>query len=238
MKKLSKAIVMASAMTAGLAAVNTAQAADVEVSASAGVSNMYLWRGLDLGQGSAMVDGSLDVAMGGAYAGMWVGSGDFGSGQEYDLYLGYAGEAGDFSYDVSVVTYVYPGSSFGLVDEDDDGTPDGLTEESEGTTFDYSEYTVGVGYMGASLSYTGSMGAEGSDDYIYIALGYGYDAYSVTVGIADDEDSADDYTHVDFSYAVNDSLSFTFSKIVDMDEDDSMDDDLKVALYYSLPVEL
>jgi len=82
------------------------------------------------------------------------------------------------------------------------------------------------------------MGAEGSDDYSYIALGYGYDAYSVTVGIADDEDSADDYTHVDFSYAVNDSLSFTFSKIVDMDEDDSMDDDLKVALYYSLPVEL
>jgi len=56
MKKLSKAIVLASAMTAGLAAVNTAQAADVEVSASAGVSNMYLWRGLDLGYGAAMVE--------------------------------------------------------------------------------------------------------------------------------------------------------------------------------------
>ena len=92
--------------------------------------------------------------------------------------------------------------------------------------------------MGASLSYTGSMGAESSDDYSYITLGYGYDAYSVMVGISDDEGSEADYTHVDLSYAVNDNLSFTLSKIVDMDEDDSYDDDLKVAFYYSLPVEL
>ena len=227
MKKLSKAIVLASAMTAGLAAVNTAQAADVEVSASAGVSNMYLWRGLDLGYGAAMVDGSLDIAMGGAYAGVWTASGYSSWGSEYDLYVGYAGEVEDFSYDVMLVTYTYP-SSAGGADQPD----------SEGNTFDFSEYIISLGYMGASLSYTGSMGAESSDDYSYITLGYGYDAYSVMVGISDDEGSEADYTHVDLSYAVNDNLSFTLSKIVDMDEDDSYDDDLKVAFYYSLPVEL
>ena len=231
MKKLSQAIVLAGAMTAGLAAVNTAQAADVELSASAGVSNMYLWRGLDLGQGSAMVDGSLDVAVGGAYAGMWVGSGDVNYGQEYDLYVGYAGEAGDFSYDVSAATYSYPGSD---------------AANGEGNTFDLSEFTIGLGYMGASLSYTGPLAGDGNDDYSYISLGYGYDAYSVMVGIVDDPDNfggsndpeADGYTHVDFSYAVNDNLSFTFSKIVDMANDESYDDDLKVSLYYSLPIEM
>ncbi len=234
MKKLSQAIVLAGAMTAGLTAVNTAQAADVEVSAAAGVSNMYLWRGLDLGQGSAMVDASLDVAMGGLYAGTWIGSGDAAMGQEYDLYVGYAGEAGDFSYDVSVATYTYPGA-------------DGATgADLEGTTFDYSEYTVGLGYMGASFSYTGSLGSESSDDYSYIALGYGYDAYSVALGISDDDGEDADYIHLDLSYAINDNLSFTLSKVVDKtdaeDFDDptstEVDDDLKVAFYYSLPVEL
>lgn len=226
MKKLSQAIVLAGAMTAGLAAVNTAQAADVEISASAGVSNMYLWRGQDLGQGSAMVDGSLDVAVGGAYAGMWVGSGDVNYGQEYDLYVGYAGEVGDFSYDVSAATYTYPG-----YDMEND-------VDSEGNTFDLSEFTIGLGYMGASFSYTGPLAGDGNDDYSYMTLGYGYDAYSVMIGMADDEGSEADYTHVDVGYAFNDNLSFTLSKIVDMDEDDSMDDDLKVSLYYSLPIEM
>ncbi|MDK2778127.1 MAG: TorF family putative porin [Pseudomonadota bacterium] len=225
MKKLSQAIVLAGAMTAGLAAVNTAQAADVEISASAGVSNMYLWRGTDLGQGSAMVDGSLDVAMGGLYGGVWIGSGDSGAGQEYDLYVGYAGEAGDFSYDISAVTYTYPGESL------EDG-------DREGNTFELSEYTIGLGYQFVSFSYTGPLAGDGNDDYSYITLGAGYDAYSLTIGFADDEGSEADYTHVDVGYAFNDNLSFTLSKIVDMDEDDSYDDDLKVAFYYSLPIEM
>lgn len=224
MKKLSQAIVLAGAMTAGLAAVNTAQAADVELSASAGVSNMYLWRGLELGDpGVPMIDASLDVAMGGLYAGTWIGSGDTSAGQEYDLYVGYAGEVGDFSYDISAATYVYPG---------------GATEGGEGNTFDLSEYTIGLGYQFVSFSYTGPLAGDGNDDYSYITLGAGYDAYSLTIGFADDEGSEADYTHVDVGYAFNDNLSFTLSKIVDMDEDDSYDDDLKVAFYYSLPIEM
>lgn len=228
MKKLSQAIVLAGAMTAGLAAVNTAQAADVEISASAGVSNMYLWRGTDLGQGSAMVDGSLDVAMGGLYGGVWIGSGDSGAGQEYDLYVGYAGEAGDFSYDISAVTYTYPGESL------EDG-------DREGNTFELSEYVIGLGYMGASFSYTAPLADDGQGDYQYITLGYGVGAFSGVIGYNDQDTdyvAKGDYTHVDLTYAMTDNLSFTASKIVDMENDDAWDDDMRFAFYYSLPIEM
>jgi uncharacterized protein (TIGR02001 family) len=75
MKKLSQAIALAGVMTAGLAAVSTAQA-EVEVSASATVASMYLWRGKDLGNGAAAVSGDLTVSASGAYAGVWTSSGD------------------------------------------------------------------------------------------------------------------------------------------------------------------
>ena len=72
MKKLSQAIALAGVMTAGLTAVSTAQA-EVEVSASASVANMYLWRGQDLSGSSGVpaVSGDLTVSASGAYAGVW-----------------------------------------------------------------------------------------------------------------------------------------------------------------------
>ena len=86
----------------------TVPAAHAEVSAAVGAANMYYWRGLDLGAGDPMVWGDLKVSGGGAYAGIWGASGDAVNGQEYDLYAGYGGEAGDFKYDISVWSYAYP----------------------------------------------------------------------------------------------------------------------------------
>jgi len=233
MNKLSQAIVLATAMTAGLAAVNTAQA-EVEVSASAAVSSMYLWRGMDLGNGAAAVSGDLTVSASGAYATVWTSSGDSTAGNEYDLALGYGGEAGDLSYDVSVWTYVYPSANnypYAIADDASAGT-----EDTSGNTFSLSEAIVSLGYMGASFAYYYPVSSNPSD-YSYMTLGYGMDAYSVTVGMASDSvDSG--YTHVDLGYAYNDNLSFTLSKIVDQETDDTYDDDLKVVVSYSLPISM
>src|SRR5690606_11738578 len=76
--------------------------------ASVGISNMYLWRGFDLGYGDASVNGGLEFSTSGFYAGAWAGSGDVTSGNEYDLYAGYGGEVGGFSYGISAWTYSYP----------------------------------------------------------------------------------------------------------------------------------
>ena len=64
---------------AALALAGTAIVASpamAEVSASAAVANMYLWRGIDLGDGSAAVSGDLVYSNSGAYVGIWVSSGD------------------------------------------------------------------------------------------------------------------------------------------------------------------
>ena len=230
MKKLTKAIALAGVMTAGMTAATSTFAEEVEVSASAGVASMYLWRGLDLGQGSAAVSGDLSVSMSGAYAGVWTSSGDSFAGNEYDLYIGYGGEVEDFSYDVSVWTYSYPGSSLTV-----DGA-DSEVADNEGTTFSLSEAIISLDYMGLSYSYYYTLSSNPSD-YSYMTLGYGYDKYSATVGMTS-SDGDSDYTHLDLSYAFNDSLSFTLSKVVDQETDDTVDDDVKVVVSYSLPISM
>lgn len=226
MKKLTQAIALAGVMAAAVPAVQ----AEVEVSASAAVANMYLWRGQDLGQGVPAVSGDLTVSTGGAYAGVWTSSGDSELGQEYDLYLGYGGEAGDLSYDISAWTYVYSGES----------TEDG---DTRGNTFETTDIILSLGYAGASFAYYYPVGNSNPDDYSYLTLGYGMGDYSATVGISDSDDDSDKYTHLDLSYAYNDNISFTLSKVVSQEADlddgeEGQDEDLKVVVSYSLPIEL
>ena len=218
MKKLTKAIALAGVMTAGMTAATSTFAEEVEVSASATVASMYLWRGQDLGNGAAAVSGDLTASIAGAYAGVWTSSGDSAAGNEYDLYIGYGGEVEDFSYDLSVWTYSYPGAG------------------DEGNTFDLTDAILSLGYMGASFSYYYPLSSNPSD-YSYMTLGYGMDAFSATVGMTSSDDDAD-YTHLDLSYAYNDSLAFTLSKVVDQETENAVDDDVRLVVSYSLPISM
>ena len=231
MTKLSQAIALATAMTAGLVATTTTQAADVEVSASVSIANMYLWRGQDLGAvtdnggtstgGVPAISGDISVGLSGAYAGVWTSSGDANAGQEYDLYLGYGGEAGDFSYDLSIWSYNYS-----------DG---GLTEDPFTRN---SEVILGLGYMGAEAGIYKQVGDDVDNDNMYYTLGYGLSSFSGVVGYTDVGARGADYTHIDLSYAYNDNLSFTVSKIVDQETNELLDQDAKFLVSYSLPIEL
>ena len=230
MKKLTKAIALAGLMTSGLTGAQMAQA-EVDVSASAAVSSMYLWRGMDLGNGDAAVSGDITASAGGAYATMWTSSGDSAAGNEYDFGVGYGGEVEGFSYDVSAWTYIYPSSP-------DDATTS--ADESSSNAFELSELIVSLGYEGVSFSYYYPLAGDGNDDYSYMTLGYGMGAYSATVGISDDDKDANPgniYTHLDLSYAYTDSLSFTVSKVVSAEED-TTEDDTKFVVSYSLPIEM
>lgn len=228
MTKLSQAIALATAMTAGLVGTTTAQA-EVEVSASASIANMYLWRGTNLGSQGAenkanaipAVSGDLQVSASGAYAGVWTSSGDATYGQEYDIYVGYGDSVGDFSYDLSVWTYVYP-----------DGG------KSDDTFGDSTDIVLGLGFKDASFGVYKQVGDVADNDNIYYTLGYGFDKFSATVGMFDQGADDADYTHLDVSYAYNDNLSFTLSKIVDQEKEDTLDDDTQVVVSYSLPIEL
>ena len=218
MKKLTKAIALAGAMS--VAAFANADDHSVEVAASVDIASSYLWRGTELGTGVPVVSGDLSASAGGAYAGVWVSSGDTAFGTEYDLYAGYALEAGDVAIDFGLVTYSYPGSSAGV--------------DNEGTTFDWTEFYVGLGFENLSASITtGEIADGGLGQYLYSTVGAEFGDYAVTLGNQSAKEGTD-YLHLDLSYTVSD-VTFTFSKIVEA-EDESMDDDLKIVASYSLPL--
>ena len=218
MKKLSQAIVLAGAMTAGLAGVQTAQA---EVSASVDIASMYLWRGVNLGNGAAVISGSLDYSHeSGLYAGVWTSSGDTSYGTETDFYVGFAGEAGGLGYDVGYVTYIYPDTAEPELDQFD-----GAAEFYLGLSYDIAGLTI---YKNSDFDVDGLYAVAGVD--------IPDTAFSVALGTW--VDTGSDWTHVDVTYAYNDSLSFTASKIIDEEIEDSLDKSTKYVVSYSLPLEM
>ena len=118
LKKIAPLAASLSLLSGGLAMPGVASA---EVSANVAVSNMYLWRGVNLSPDGGVVSGGLDYANeSGFYAGIWASSEE--GGHETDVYLGFAGEAGDFSYDIGYIYYMYPedgGPALSITDEGD-----------------------------------------------------------------------------------------------------------------------
>jgi len=161
--------------------------ASAEVGYSANIASMYLWRGQNVSDGAPALSGSIDYSHeSGAYAFAWMSSEGVASdtttdGEEVDFGVGYAGEAGPVSYDVSYYTFNYP------------------AESSHG-----EETVIGLGYEMVSLTfYIG-------DGYDYTTIGAEFGPASVTYGMTSD-DGGSDWTHIDVSYAATDSLSFTVS---------------------------
>lgn len=195
------------AIAAALLATTTA--ASAEVTGSFDVASKYLFRGLDADAGNANVSGSIDYSHdSGAYAGIWASS-TAGAGEQ-DYYVGYAGEAGDFGYDVAYIDYNYQDTAGTGKESDTD-----LEELYIGLSFnDFSFDTyMGVGSLGHN---TNSAITERTIDNNnnYYAFGYSMDQVSVTYGMTDNDLDQTDYTHLDVSYAINDNLTFTASKIL------------------------
>jgi uncharacterized protein (TIGR02001 family) len=102
---MKKSIILATAV----ASVLTSGVATADLSANAGVFSNYIWRGITQTGDSAAGQGGIDYSHeSGAYAGLWTST--ISGGQEVDLYGGYGGKVGDFSYDLGAITYQYPKS--------------------------------------------------------------------------------------------------------------------------------
>jgi uncharacterized protein (TIGR02001 family) len=197
----------------------TVPAAHAEVSAAVGAANMYYWRGLDLGEGDAQVWGDINVSGSGFYAGVWASSGDYDDGQEFDLYAGYGGEVGGFTYDVSLWSYVYPAQ--------------------EVAAADFTEAVIALGYGPVTATYFKNIAAKdyGDNSYSYATLAVEMDKFTLKYGVhMDATDSIDGVAHVDLSYAYNDKLTFTVGKVVD-DQDGAVNDEAKFVVGFALPIE-
>ena len=208
--KLAAAIV---ATTVSASALMAPSIASAEVSANVGVSNMYLWRGQNLCQSGGVVSGGLDYGHeSGTYAGIWTTSET--DGHETDLYLGFGGEAGAVSYDVSYWHYLYP-------------------EDGELAESDLSELVVSVGAGPVTATAYASVDSEfagADDDWVYFTLAAEQGAFGVTYGQWTGLD-ANNYSHVTASFAATDEVSFSISMA--QEDDVEMDEDPLFAVSYT-----
>jgi len=173
-KLLSSAAVLGAMSTPAVAA---------DVSANGGFVTEYVFRGIPQTDGEAAAQVGLDIEQSGLYIGSWAstvnGADDAPDGLEVDLYGGYGGQIGEFSYGAGATWYQY------TEDFDDDyleinlsGSWSFLTldvalgrySNFDGPTLDYQFYSVTADYHG----FYGLVGTFGNDfDGEYFEAGYG-----------------------------------------------------------------
>lgn len=223
MKMKQKLLAGAVALSA-MAGLMAPAAHAVETAASVAVSNMYYWRGLDLGTGDPAVIADVSASAGGAYAGLWASSGDSTSGTEYDFYAGYKFDAGPVNVDLNYTTYMYPSlpEPLGFDDVSDVAVTLGMAA-SDDLSFSLM-YRLGVGDILAD------------DNYTYATASMTYKKFSALVGThSDDSGAYNGLTHLDLTYAYSENLALTLGKVIDGGDAD-WNDELKFVIKLSLPL--
>ncbi len=232
MQKTIKKTFLASAVAGSLLASGASFAAEVaggELTANVAALTNYYFRGVTQTGDSAAVQGGLDWGhSSGIYLGTWGSNIDFGGKEdmEIDVYGGYAGEIGEFGYDIGALYYWYPGSG-------------GDKQDGE---LDYAEVTVSASYsiVSAGIAYTVWGESDEDEDlfkdgdvYYFVSgdyeLGQGYSVGGI-VGLytfdADGENDLDaDYTHwgLSLSKDAGDFGAFTLAyEQTNGDEDDGV----------------
>ena len=100
-----KRILFAASAFAALAFAGSASA-EGAFSYNIGVTSDYVFRGITQTDGGAAVQGGIDYSNGIFYAGGWASNVEFAD-YEVDLYLGVKPVAGDFTFDLGLVSYQY-----------------------------------------------------------------------------------------------------------------------------------
>lgn len=169
MKKLVLAAAVSATLVSGLVRAEEAKP-DNEVSFNVGVASEYRYRGISQSRLDPALQGGADYTNNptGFYAGTWLSSIKWikdagGSGDvEWDIYAGKRGEiTKDVSYDVGVLSYVYPSNKLGNVS--------GLADAN--TTEIYGQIGTGPFYAKYSHSLTNLFGNANSKNSGYLDLG-------------------------------------------------------------------
>jgi uncharacterized protein (TIGR02001 family) len=184
MKALARAGIFFSLLLAGATA-------NAGWSGNIGWQSDYYFRGIF--QKSSSAQGGIDFEHNGFYVGTWaadVGGGSTGDGLEIDYYVGYGGEAGDFSYGIGYTGYTYTGdfddtyqeinlsAGFSFVTLD---IALGEYDNFDGPKLDYEFYSVTAEYNG----FWGQYGTFDNDfDGDYWQVGYGTTISEIDFGLS------------------------------------------------------
>jgi hypothetical protein len=171
-----------------LAAAAAAPAAsNAEVSANFGWVSEYIFRGIyqEDSSASAGIDYASD---GGFYIGTW--GADVGDGLETDLYFGYGGESGDFTWGVGYTGYYYTDDFDDTYEEINLGIGYGIFAldvaigEWDGFGFpaDYTFTSITLSPESGPYYKFGSFGDDFDGEYF--ELGYAFDFNGVDLSVA------------------------------------------------------
>ncbi len=129
-----------------------------DFSTTVGFVSEYSFRGIAQSNEGPALQGSIDWSHdSGFYAGVWGSSVDFNDASlETDIYAGYTGEVGGFTYDVGAIYYAYPGA-------DVDDNQYNFVEAAFAMGYDFD-----VAALSASVNYSPDYFA-GSGDATYVA---------------------------------------------------------------------
>ena len=191
------------------------------LSANVGVTNNYLFRGLEQTRGESAVSGGIDYEhKSGFYMGTWVSNADWSEMMTYELniYGGYSGEVQSLTYDVGFMHYAYPDS---IIDTD------------------FTEINASVSYGAFTLGYAILADAEvvdfGDDSYISLNADFTLASdigLSFHVGTGTDEFYAGE-SFVNYGASLNKN-GFTFG----VSKTNLDDDDVKFIISYAIDIDL
>ena len=223
---MKKSIVLATAVAAAL---TSGVAAASDLSANAAITSNYIWRGVSQTTDQAAGQGGIDWGhKSGLYVGTWVSNVNFGNddGYEMDLYAGFSGEAGNFGYDLGVLTYQYPVTpQFNFTEVYVSGTVKIITvglnytvdaaSGNDGGVFDsgdaylYGSLDFPAGKSDVSL-YAGTYAFDndgkpgvGEVDYNHFGASIGKDGFTFAVDKNDIEGGSTDNVRFTASYSVD-----------------------------------
>ena len=198
-KTLSAAILAATTMAS--------TSAMAELSANISVTSDYIWRGITQTDSGPAIQGGLDYGHeSGVYIGTWASNVD--EGVEIDLYAGYAGEIGEFGYDLGYLTYNY--------------TDDAFSEN-------FGEFYISGSFKMFSVLY--AIGDYDGTDYTYLDVSAEFDLKDIATlglhyGMTDIDAAEADYD----DYSVTLSKSFEeFDVSLGYFKEDAGDEDAVVA---------
>jgi uncharacterized protein (TIGR02001 family) len=147
------------------------------VTGNVAIVSDYMFRGISQTSNNAAVQGGLDWDTGmGFHFGTWASSVNFNDGNgattELDLYGGYGGSIGNFSYDVGFTYYWYPGAP-------------GAANYDLWEVYGKAGYDFGVASTTAYIAYTpDNFGATGDATYANLSFGIPIvDTLSISGGV-------------------------------------------------------
>ncbi len=217
---MNKYLVLAVGLSAAFNYSSVAYA-DEGLIANVGVTNNYIWRGVTQTDDKPAVSAGIDYATDtGIYVGTWASNVDFGgdASTELDLYLGFANEVGEFSYDFGYVYYGYP----------------------DGDDIDFGEVYGSVGWSFISVGISTTAHSDWSSDFgddIYIEANLTFEILGdielgLHVGSYNFDDGLD---YQDYNVSLSKSgFSFMLSQV----SEDEIDEDYKVVVSYTHEIDL